>query len=246
MNADHRGYLLLAAGLVLAGCSHARRPPVSPVGVAPSPSAGTTAVVAPPAPGLGAGPASPGTVSPLPPATAASAWGATPRQVEVDVGAAVARHVERVRAGDLTAVSTTARLAPFDAEAYRADPAAYLGRIEPARIWQVADEGPGIRPLTTADGATAAAYVLAQGATQLLAVRTEAGWPVTFGSLDMGVFANGLTTQTVQADATGLATVAFTATPGTIAEVRVVAASPVASGQVDLRLLIPVESAPTR
>jgi hypothetical protein len=158
----------------------------------------------------------------------------------MDTAAAVTAHVKRVQSGDLAAVSSSARLPPFDADAYRADPSAYLERIEPARIWQVADEGPGIRPLTTADGATAVGLPLDQGASLTLTVQTEAGWPVSFLSLDMGAFGNGLTAQTVQADANGFARAVFTATPGTVADVRVIAASPVTSGQVDFRITIPV------
>ncbi|MFO0755759.1 MAG: hypothetical protein U0359_04680 [Byssovorax sp.] len=56
--------------------------------------------------------------------------------------------------------------------------------------------------------------------------------PVTFTSFDMGAFDNGLASMTVQADAAGAASVAFTATRGTIDSVHVLAGSPMAVGQV--------------
>ena len=57
--------------------------------------------------------------------------------------------------------------------------------------------------------------------------------PVTFTSFDLGVFDKSqLTTVTVQADGRGVAEAVFTAPPGTVDDVRIMAASPVTTGQV--------------
>jgi len=65
-----------------------------------------------------------------------------------------------------------------------------------------------------------------------LAVFAEPLAPVTFHSSDRGAFQNGRATITVQADPAGKAVATFTATPGTVADVHIAAASPLCSGKV--------------
>ena len=56
---------------------------------------------------------------------------------------------------------------------------------------------------------------------------------MTFTSADLGRFENQLTSITVAADASGVAKVKFTASPGTINTVRILSGSPLATGQVE-------------
>jgi len=71
-----------------------------------------------------------------------------------------------------------------------------------------------------------------QGEAVRLAVQAVPESPVTFTSFDLGQFSNQLTTITVLADENGVASTEFLATPGTINDVNILAASPMASGQV--------------
>jgi hypothetical protein len=125
-------------------------------------------------------------------------------------------------------LSLQARPTAFDLAAYRASPAAYLDVIEPGRAMAPADAGVGVPPirLIGADHRLVAAL-----STVPLSVRVPPQAPVTFTSLDRGAFENDLTAITVQADDDGVATARFTATAGTNAEVRILVASPMASGQ---------------
>lgn len=126
-------------------------------------------------------------------------------------------------------VSPDARPTPFNPAAYRRDPAAYLGIIEPGRIWAPAEPGPDVPELTMVGEDRVQVTELGQ---VLLHLRAAPRAPVTLTSLDLGAFANGLTSITVQADDAGEVQVPWTATAGTIAGVRILAASPVLSRQV--------------
>lgn len=160
-------------------------------------------------------------------------------QVTVDFSAQAASVAQASRDGQLARLSPQARPTPFDLSAYVRDPLAYLNVIEPCRIWQQAEPGPGVDALVTVDGAQAALVTVAPGATQPLRVITWPGHAATFTSMDRGAFQNGLTSITVQADADGVATAQFTATPGTTDQVRIAAASPVVCGQVSFTVVIP-------
>lgn len=118
---------------------------------------------------------------------------------------------------------------PFDRDAFEADPDAYLDVIEPGRVWQTARAGQGVKPLDSIGPAFA---MVRQGGRTELAVLGEPMAPVTFTSFDLGAFANGLTSITVRSDGAGRARVTFTATKGTIADVHILAASPLAAGHV--------------
>lgn len=126
---------------------------------------------------------------------------------------------------------------PFDRAAYEADPAAYLKVVEPGRVWQSAQPGPGVPRLKSLSPLYAE---IPQGETVSLRVQAVPGAPVTFTSFDLGAFQNRLTSITVQADEKGVAVARFTGTPGTYNLVHILAASPLASGQqryvVNIRL----------
>jgi hypothetical protein len=126
-------------------------------------------------------------------------------------------------------LSTLIQPPPFDAEAYRRDPAAYVNVVQPARVFQTAPPGPQtpvLHPVTPTQ------VSMAQDSQVILRVMSQPSSPVSFTTFDLGMFGNSLTAQTVIADATGIASVSFSAGPGTIDAVHVLAGSPVASGQV--------------
>ena len=118
---------------------------------------------------------------------------------------------------------------PFDAKSYEADPEKYLSVVEPGRVFQTAQPGAKV-PQLNPRGSLLRSMI--QGDTVTLEVLAPAGAPVTFTSFDLGAFENKLTSMTVKADKRGLASVKFTATPGTIGNCSILAGCPVASGQV--------------
>lgn len=110
----------------------------------------------------------------------------------------------------------------------RKDPQTYLNTIEPGRVFQAAQPAQGVprlRPL----GATR--QRMAQGSSVSLRVTAPPNMPVTFTSFDAGAFENQLASTTVAANEAGVAEARFTATPGVVGRVNILAASPVASGQ---------------
>lgn len=119
---------------------------------------------------------------------------------------------------------------PFDEQAYRANPQAYLDVIEPGRIWQSKQPGEGVPRITALVGQV---FDVQQGDSVPLRVQVVPGAPVTFTSFDLGAFENQLTSITVAADENGVAETLFIATPGTVETVSLVAASPLTSGQVE-------------
>ena len=123
----------------------------------------------------------------------------------------------------------------FDLKAYQKDSHAYVSVIEPGRVWDTADEGPGVKPIGLKGPALQ--HCPALGSVSFTAV-VAAGAPVTFTTLDGGAFQNGLTTITLQADAKGEATATFTATEGTIGTVNMLAACPLTTGQIGPMVLV--------
>jgi hypothetical protein len=124
----------------------------------------------------------------------------------------------------------------FDAQAYAANPAAYLTTIEPGRVFHPAQPGKGVKRL---GALSASRQRVAQGKSVRLRVGAPPKAPVTFTSFDLGEFSNRLTSITVAADERGVAAVDFFGTSGTVENVNILAASPVTSGQV--RFLVYVE-----
>lgn len=130
-------------------------------------------------------------------------------------------HVERL--------SVMQKPRAFDAQAFARNPQSYLDIAEPGRVWDVAEPKEGVPAL---EPASPVIVEMAPLATTSLVVTARPNAPVTFTSFDLGRFANGLTTITVQADEKGQATAEFTASEGTIENVNVLAGSPTTSGQV--------------
>lgn len=156
--------------------------------------------------------------------------------VEPDYQAQAESVKEAVRTGSHPErVSPLIEPPPFDLDAYRRDPAKYLQVVEPGRALQPGESGPDI-PALAAVGATA--LQVAELGTIPLIVRAAPRAPVSFTSLDMGAFANGLSAITVQADDEGVARAEFTATAGTIIKAQVLVASPLAAGRIDLYVAI--------
>jgi hypothetical protein len=69
-----------------------------------------------------------------------------------------------------------------------------------------------------------------------LAVIAVAGEPVTFVTREGGMFPNGQAVVTVRCQADGVARTRFTATPGTVDDVTVIAGSPATSGTAEIIL----------
>ncbi len=133
--------------------------------------------------------------------------------------------------------SSFVKATPFNAEEYTTNPQSYLGVVEPGRVFQPAQPGPEVKRITRASGRY---FRINQGESVTLAVKAQPGAPVTFTSFNLGSFENELTSVTVQAGDDGLAQAPFTATPGTIDDIRVLAASPVNSGQAEFTVNVAV------
>ncbi len=119
--------------------------------------------------------------------------------------------------------------APFDPKLYDENPQKYLDVVEPGRVWQSAQPATGVPVI---EPATKTYQAMKQGESIALKVLILPGKPATFTSFDLGAFDNNLNSISVAADDMGIATANFTATPGTIAQVKILAASPVASSNV--------------
>jgi hypothetical protein len=150
--------------------------------------------------------------------------------IKSDVNPQVKAVVEAIRQGNhAERLSLMMRPRSFDAKAHQASPAAYLEVVEPGRVFQTAEAGPGV-PRLAAAGNTF--HEVAQGQAATLRVQAPAGAPVSFSAFDGGQFDNQLSSITVRADARGVAETRLLATSGTIEDLNVLAGSPMASGQV--------------
>ncbi len=153
-----------------------------------------------------------------------------------DANPNVASVAEALRTGKYPErLSTLIQPAPFDEDDYEADPKTYLDVVEPGRVWQSAQPGSDIPRLHRL---TPRFVEIDQGETISLRARALPGAPVTFTSFDMGAFQNRLTSVTLRADEDGLAVARFTGTPGTLFDVHILAASPVASGQLGFTVTV--------
>ncbi|QDT57271.1 hypothetical protein Pan44_53390 [Caulifigura coniformis] len=124
---------------------------------------------------------------------------------------------------------------PFDEAAYKTDPQAYLNIVEPGRVFQPAQPGPGVSRLKTLSPSS---IEVVQKETISLKVKALPNAPVTFTSFDLGAFQNQLTSITVAADADGVAVARFTGTPGSVNTVNILAASPTSSGNLKFRVTV--------
>ncbi len=161
-----------------------------------------------------------GTVTAVPPST-------NPQVAAVAAALQTKTHPERL--------SALVAPPPFDAAAFAANPKAYVDDVAPARAFQTAapdEKTPVLRPLS------ATQVTARQDEPVILRVVTAPNGVVSYTSFDLGRFGNQLSAQTVVADAHGVAAVSFTAGPGTIDAVHILAGSPLASGQVAFDLTI--------
>lgn len=167
-------------------------------------------------------------------------YGTTP-QMPSDLNPQVKSVAEAIRDGKHPERLSTLLYSkqPFDLATYRRAPAAYLDICEPGRAFQPAQPGPGVQRIAPVHPPF---KTVAQGASVTLSAKGLPHSPVTFTSTDLGIFANQLTSITADTGEDGIATVRMLGTPGTIADVHVIVASPVTSGQ--LRMIVHV-TAPT-
>lgn len=126
------------------------------------------------------------------------------------------------------------RETPFDEIAYRSNPEPYLNRIVPSRIRETArsnSDAPELEPLGV-PWAT-----IAPGKTQTFQVKIPAGAPATWFSPHGGIVHSidgergGLDCLTTQADAEGIASVSWKASPDCTDLATLLVASPLAKGQ---------------
>jgi len=124
---------------------------------------------------------------------------------------------------------------PFNAAAFATNPQAYFDVIEPGRVFQNAEPGLGV-PVLEVQGT--ASREISVGGSCVLSVVTAPKAPVTFTTVDLGTFPNGLTSISVQADDKGIASTTYTASGGVIAAVNILAGSPLASDQVNFHVVV--------
>jgi hypothetical protein len=117
----------------------------------------------------------------------------------------------------------------FDLAEFEKDPNVYLHVIEPGRVFQTAQPGPGVSVLRPAGPRI---HRVLEGGSVKFRVQAVPGAPVAFSSFDLGQFSNQLTSITVRADKQGVAEVDFLAAPGPYVDMHVLAGSPVTTGQV--------------
>lgn len=213
--------------LLGAGCTHQAdrpAPAAQPVSVLQaSTEAGTKGQAAAPKPVAQPDPSKPWVVQP----------------VKADANAQAASVSEALKTGKYPErLSMMVSPKPFSAEAYAKDPAGYVNIIEPGRCFQTAQPGESVPQLVPA-GATAAN--VKPNESVRLAVQTKPGYPASFTSTDLGSFENQLNAITVVADGDGVASVAFTASPGVSHIVHIIAGSPVASGQVNFQVDVQIQ-----
>lgn len=159
-----------------------------------------------------------------------------PPTVRPDANANVASVAEAARTNKFPE-RLSPMIAPksFDLAAFSANPQAYLDIVEPGRVFQTA--APGINvPVLRSKGT--ASYEIPVGGSCTLSVISAPHAPTTFVTLDLGTFPNSLTAITVQANAEGEASTVYTASGGVIADVQVMAGSPLASGQVKFHVFV--------
>jgi len=106
---------------------------------------------------------------------------------------------------------------------YRTD---YLNTHEPGRVYQVAQPG---KEVTVLQRVSNVYQEVEQGSKVTLEVKGKPGYPCTFTSMDLGMFENGLTSITKEANSNGKVAVEFHGVPGTIANTNILCSSPVCS-----------------
>ena len=118
---------------------------------------------------------------------------------------------------------------PFDVDAFRKNPQAYIDIVEPGRAFQVTFDPKA--PKLNAIGKSW--HQIQVGKTMSIAVQATPGAPVSWLSPAGGIFTESrLNAMTTIADAKGVARVTWYATPGTINQAVVVVGSPLLQHQV--------------
>jgi len=126
----------------------------------------------------------------------------------------------------------------FDLKEYKKDRAGYLKNIQPGTVFNSLTPGKGIPQIKRVSSFKKR---VRQGEYVDLEIKIEGGKGqemVTFTSFDLGHFENGLTSINKMADRKGHAKAKFYGAPGTINSVKILAASPMASGRVDFSVFV--------
>ncbi len=143
--------------------------------------------------------------------------------------------------GARSAKSTLFAPEEFDVPSYRANPAEYLTRIRPARVFYPAQPGPEVKPIATESRSF---QQVLQGEKVILRVKADPGMPVVFYTPQVGQFDNLLSSYTVAAGEDGIATATWLATTGSYGLNDILAASPVHSGQLQFRVKVELPDGP--
>jgi hypothetical protein len=109
------------------------------------------------------------------------------------------------------------------------NPEAYTVLTRPARVFQSAQPGEGVKPIRSE---TEFYQEILQGESVRIKVFAEPRMPVTFHTQQLGEFDNRLKTITVAASEEGVAEVTYRAVSGVQGLINVMAASPANSGQL--------------
>ena len=150
-----------------------------------------------------------------------------PKENETVADAAQKINEKGVRAGSML------RSKKFDAKSFADNPKKYASEFEPFRVFDPAQPAEGVPVLVRASKKR---NTMVQGESLSLSVKAKKSTPVTFTSFDGGTFGNNLSSMCVLADEKGIAQVEFLATPGVIANSKVLASSPLTSGVVDFQI----------
>ena len=125
------------------------------------------------------------------------------------------------------AISIIGKREKFNSQRYQKKSAYYLDTIEPGRCFEAAQAAPNVAKLGRIGFTSIQAT---QNKTVTLQAQTQESQPVSFTAFDGGHFQNGLSSITLKADISGIATAEYTPTAGVINQSRIQAASPVNSG----------------
>ena len=170
-------------------------------------------------------------------AEAQQQFDAMPKQAALELSAhpSVAKVHEKLKSGNHKSMSLHSEAVAFDPQAYETSKKGYLDDYVPNRVFQTAQPTDGV-PALSATSSTWQQMV--SGESIRLEVTSTPKLPVTFLAMDLGAFENKLNVITVEANGQGVATVTYTATPGTIGRSHIIAGSPGASGQVSFEVMI--------
>ncbi|MEM6472465.1 MAG: hypothetical protein AAF802_23085 [Planctomycetota bacterium] len=142
----------------------------------------------------------------------------------------VAEVFDAIQSGESPELTGPMMQAPaFDLDTYRQNPEAYLSRVVPGRVFHSAQPSEETPRLETQSEFR---HAMRKGESIRLRLLTEPTMPVSFMTMDLGTFSNGLTAITVSANEEGVAEAIFTASAGSSRKTKILAASPVTSGRV--------------